>query len=83
MKIVNLRKEFSPFLGINFKAVKNRNKLTIGSYVFDKAIDLSFIYNKVKYLYNPYNTESIDSIVLFKINYDSIYLWNSFYEIDY
>ena len=36
-KIVNLRKEFSIFLGIKFKAVKNRNKLTVRSYVSDKA----------------------------------------------
>lgn len=33
----------------------------------DKAIDLSFIYDKVKDLYSPYGTESIDPIVLFKI----------------
>ena len=33
----------------------------------DKAIDLSFIYDKVKHLYSPYGTESIDPIVLFKI----------------
>lgn len=36
-KIVNLRKEFSTFLGIKFKAVKNRNRLTAGLYVSDKA----------------------------------------------
>ena len=33
----------------------------------DKAIDLSFIYDKVKHLYSPYGTENIDPIVLFKI----------------
>ena len=33
----------------------------------DKAIDLSFIYDKVRELYSPYGTESIDPIVLFKI----------------
>lgn len=33
----------------------------------DKAIDLSFIYDKVRDLYSPYGTESIDPIVLFKI----------------
>lgn len=33
----------------------------------DKAIDLSFVYDKVKHLYSPYATESIDPIVLFKI----------------
>lgn len=33
----------------------------------DKAIDLSFIYDKVKDLYSPYGTESIDPVVLFKI----------------
>ncbi|MGL4358157.1 MAG: group II intron reverse transcriptase/maturase [Cetobacterium sp.] len=36
-KIVNLRKEFSIFLGIKFKAVKNRKKLTARSYISDKA----------------------------------------------
>ncbi|ERT65598.1 hypothetical protein HMPREF0202_02768, partial [Cetobacterium somerae ATCC BAA-474] len=36
-KIVNLRKEFSIFLGIKFKAVKNRKRLTVRSYVSDKA----------------------------------------------
>ena len=36
-KIVNLRKEFSIFLGIKFKAIKNKNKLTARSYVSDKA----------------------------------------------
>ncbi|MGL5936343.1 MAG: reverse transcriptase domain-containing protein, partial [Cetobacterium sp.] len=36
-KIVNLRKEFSIFLGIKFKAVKNRNRLTVRSYISDKA----------------------------------------------
>lgn len=36
-KIVNLRKEFSTFLGIKFKVVKNKNKLTVRSYVSDKA----------------------------------------------
>ena len=36
-KIVNLRKEFSVFLGIKFKAVKNRNRLTVRSYISDKA----------------------------------------------
>lgn len=33
----------------------------------DKAIDLSFIYDKVKYLYSPHRNESIDPVVLFKI----------------
>ena len=33
----------------------------------DKAIDLSFIYDKVRDLYSPRGTESIDPIVLFKI----------------
>lgn len=33
----------------------------------DKAIDLLFIYDKVRDLYSPYGTESIDPIVLFKI----------------
>lgn len=33
----------------------------------DKAIDLSFIYDKVKHLYIAYGTESIDPVVLFKI----------------
>lgn len=36
-KIVNLRKEFSIFLGIKFKAIKNRNRLTARSYISDKA----------------------------------------------
>lgn len=36
-KIVKLRKELSTFLGIKFKAVKNRNKLNARSYVSDKA----------------------------------------------
>ncbi|MEG0730727.1 MAG: group II intron reverse transcriptase/maturase, partial [Cetobacterium sp.] len=36
-KIVNLRKEYSIFLGIKFKAIKNRKRLTARSYVSDKA----------------------------------------------
>mgnify|MGYP004701130751 CR=1 FL=1 len=32
----------------------------------DKVIDLSFIYDKVKHLYSPYGTESIDPMVLLK-----------------
>ena len=31
----------------------------------DKAIDLSFIYDKVKHLYRPFGTESINPIVLY------------------
>lgn len=33
----------------------------------DRAVDLSFIHDKVKDLYSPYGVESIDPIVLFKI----------------
>ncbi len=36
-KIVNLRKEYSIFLGIKFKAIKNRKRLTARSYIPDKA----------------------------------------------
>lgn len=36
-KIVNLRKEYCIFLGIKFKAIKNRKRLTVRSYVSDKA----------------------------------------------
>ncbi|MGL6023790.1 MAG: group II intron reverse transcriptase/maturase, partial [Cetobacterium sp.] len=36
-KIVNLRKEYSVFLGIKFKAIKNRNRLTARSHTSDKA----------------------------------------------
>ncbi|MGL5313871.1 MAG: reverse transcriptase domain-containing protein, partial [Peptostreptococcaceae bacterium] len=36
-KIVNLRKEYSTFLGIKLKAIKNRNRLTVRSHVADKA----------------------------------------------
>ncbi|MGL5100579.1 MAG: hypothetical protein ACRC6B_11230 [Fusobacteriaceae bacterium] len=36
-KIVNLRKEFSVFLKIKFKAVKNRKKYNARSYISDKA----------------------------------------------
>ncbi|MGL5057114.1 MAG: reverse transcriptase domain-containing protein, partial [Fusobacteriaceae bacterium] len=36
-KIVNLRKEYSVFLGIKFKAIKNRKRLTARSYICDKA----------------------------------------------
>ncbi|MGL5903016.1 MAG: reverse transcriptase domain-containing protein, partial [Cetobacterium sp.] len=36
-KIVNLRKEYSIFLGIKFKAIKNRKRLTARSYISDKA----------------------------------------------
>lgn len=34
----------------------------------EKAIDLSFIYPLVKDLYSPYGTESIDPVVLIKLN---------------
>ncbi|MGL5803048.1 MAG: group II intron reverse transcriptase/maturase [Cetobacterium sp.] len=37
-KIVNLRKEYSYFLGIKFKAIKNRKKYTVRSYVSEVAI---------------------------------------------
>ncbi|MGL4997365.1 MAG: reverse transcriptase domain-containing protein [Cetobacterium sp.] len=50
-KIVNLRKEYSIFLGIKFKAIKNRKKLT-ARYVSDKAKKaiLSLIKQEVKEL---------------------------------
>ena len=34
----------------------------------EKAIDLRFIYPLVKDLYSPYGTESIDPVVLIKLN---------------
>ncbi len=40
----------------------------------DVAIDLSFIYDKVKDLYKPGGRESIDSVVLYKNCYDSIHI---------
>ena len=54
----------------------------------DKAIDLSFIYDKVRELYSPYGTESIDPIVLFKIiminNWNNInYMLNNINNINY
>ena len=36
-KIVNLKKEYSIFLGIKFKVIKNRNRLTVRSHTSDKA----------------------------------------------
>ncbi|MGL5056520.1 MAG: hypothetical protein ACRC6A_04000 [Fusobacteriaceae bacterium] len=51
-KILNRRKEYSIFLGIKFKAIKNRKKLTARSYVSNKAKKsiLSLIKQEVKKL---------------------------------
>lgn len=44
----------------------NLDKLVPENHTIRK-IDISFIYDKVKHLYSPYGTKSIDPVVLFKI----------------
>ncbi|MGL5057139.1 MAG: group II intron reverse transcriptase/maturase, partial [Fusobacteriaceae bacterium] len=73
-KIVNLRKEYSIFLGIKFKAIKNRKKLTARSYVSDKAKKaiLTLIKQEVKELQKRRTAQQVykfNSVILGIQNY--------------
>mgnify|MGYP000399904470 CR=1 FL=1 len=45
----------------------------------EEAIDLNFIYDEVKDLYKPYGRESIDPVVLMKIDDPPIRVWHPFH----
>ncbi len=71
-KIVNLRKEFSIFLGIKFKAVKNRKKLTARSYISGKARKAILIRQEIKELQKRRTAQQVskfNSIILGIQNY--------------
>ncbi|MGL5427158.1 MAG: reverse transcriptase domain-containing protein, partial [Cetobacterium sp.] len=73
-KIVNLRKEYSIFLGIKLKAVKNRNRLTVRSYISDKArkATLTLIRQEIKELQKRRTAQQVlkfNSVILGIQNY--------------
>ncbi|MGL6131733.1 MAG: reverse transcriptase domain-containing protein, partial [Fusobacteriaceae bacterium] len=73
-KIVNLRKEYSVFLGIKLKAIKNRKRLTVRSYVSDKSKKaiLTLIKQEVKELQKRRTAQQVykfNSVILGIQNY--------------
>ncbi|MGL4867790.1 MAG: reverse transcriptase domain-containing protein, partial [Cetobacterium sp.] len=73
-KIVNLRKEYSVFLGIKFKAIKNRKRLTLRSHTSNKANKaiLTLIKQEVKELQKIRTAQQVlkfNSVILGIQNY--------------
>lgn len=73
-KIVNLKKQYSNFLGIKLKAVKNRKKYMARSYVTEKIkeVILTLIRNKIRELQRRLTAQQVlklNSIILGIQNY--------------